>query len=64
MHLCEPFCSAHRLKMLCTPVENADLLGVMRYGCYANGFPFDSHLANFPFFSGLGVTFTGRLVLR
>jgi len=23
----------------------------MRYGCYANGFRFDSHLADFRFFS-------------
>jgi len=37
----------------------------MRYGYYANGFRFDSHLADFHFvfflyfFSGLGVTFWG-----
>jgi len=40
-------------------------LGVMRYGCYVNGFRFDSHLVDFRFifflyfFSGLGVTFKG-----
>jgi len=38
---------------------------VMRYGCYANGFRYDSHLVDFHFFSllffrlRLGVTFTG-----
>jgi len=39
----------------------------MRYGYYANGFRFDSHLANFRFFSllflGLGVTFSFRVRL-
>ena len=41
---------------------------VMRYDCYANGFRFDSHLADFRFvfflyfFSGLGVMFKGYSV--
>jgi len=38
---------------------------VMYYGCYANGFRFDSHLANFDFFfyyffSGLDGMFRGQ----
>ena len=46
-------------------VSQARSVTVMRYGCYANGFPFDSHLSNFCFFSllffrrTLGVTFRG-----
>jgi len=38
-------------------------VAIMRYGFYANGFWFDSHLADCTFFliifSGLRVTFTG-----
>jgi len=35
----------------------------MRYSYYANGFWFDSYLADFTFFSGLHVTFTYGLAL-
>ena len=50
LRICLAWHNSNKIVSLSFKQQASCSLGVMRYGCYANGFRFNSHLADFQFF--------------